>query len=170
MKTIMKSGPDCRDLVADVEGRSNVAYWDKWAKIWTIGIGHTGPEVVKGLVWSDQQIDEAFRFDIMEAELVVNNAVKTRLTQCMFDALVSFAFNVGPGKRGIKDGFVSLKSGGPSTMLKLLNIGAFESVTREFVKWNRAGGMVVNGLTIRREKEAKLYARDRFPVLEYLTP
>jgi len=49
------------------EGRRNEAYQCSMG-VWTIGIGHTGPEVHEGLVWTDDQIDDAFDADITEAE------------------------------------------------------------------------------------------------------
>ena len=161
---VMHSGVACRELVEKVEGREHVAYWDRWAKIWTIGIGHTGPEVVKGLVWTDQQIDENFAFDILEAEVIVNRHVQGPLSQSMFDACTSFVFNIGPGRKGVKDGFVTLKSGSPSTFLRQLNSRAYLAAANEIPKWNKAGGVVVNGLTIRRGLERTLFLRDPFPV------
>jgi lysozyme len=52
------------------EGRKNVAYPDPLTggAPWTIGIGHTGPEVHEGLVWTDEQVDAAFALDCIEAE------------------------------------------------------------------------------------------------------
>lgn len=51
------------------EGREHAAYPDPLtrAEPWTIGIGHTGPEVHRGLVWTDAQIDAAFAADVAEA-------------------------------------------------------------------------------------------------------
>jgi len=45
------------------EEKRNVAYLDP-VGIWTIGYGHTGPEVVEGLVWTDEQCDEALKRDL----------------------------------------------------------------------------------------------------------
>lgn len=51
------------------EGREHTAYPDPLTHgdPWTIGIGHTGPEVHQGLVWTDQQIDDAFAADVTNA-------------------------------------------------------------------------------------------------------
>jgi lysozyme len=56
--------------LVEFEGRRNVAYPDPLTggAPWTIGIGHTGPEVHEGLVWTDAQIDAAFALDCAEAE------------------------------------------------------------------------------------------------------
>ena len=63
----------------------------------------------------------------------------------MFDSLVSFAFNLGLG---------NLQK---STLLKKVNLGKFEEASNEFIKWNRAGGKVLEGLTRRREAERYLF-------------
>ena len=56
-----------RDQLADFEGRRSEAYQCTMG-VWTIGIGHTGPEVHEGLVWTDEQIDAAFDADVAEDE------------------------------------------------------------------------------------------------------
>lgn len=105
------------------EGKRNKAYKDTKG-IWTIGIGHTGPEVVQGLVWSDEKIKEVFEKDIVWAEDAVN-AVKMPLTQNMFDALVSFVFNVGASA------FAS------SSMKKFLDKGLYVDAYFEFDRWHK---------------------------------
>lgn len=76
------------------EGRRNIAYQDIRG-IWTIGVGHTGPEVHSGLVWTDAQIEAVLALDVGWAEAEVNKYVIVPLTQNQFDALVSFTFNIG---------------------------------------------------------------------------
>jgi lysozyme len=114
------------------------------AGVWTIGWGHT-----KGVKAGDTcTIDEAevmLSSDLLDAEYAVNKCVKVDLNQNQFDALVSFVFNVGGG---------NFKS---STMLRKLNAGDYAGAANEFKRWNKAGGRVLNGLTIRREKESKLF-------------
>ena len=76
----------------------------------------------------------------------VDKLIKSKLTQNQFNALVSFAFNLG------------ITSLGRSTLLKKVNINPNDpTIANEFAKWNKAGGKVVNGLTKRRAVEAKLY-------------
>jgi lysozyme len=59
---------------------------------------------------------------------------------------VSFAFNLG------------ITALGRSTLLKKVNINPTDpTIAAEFAKWNKAGGKILNGLTKRRAKEAKLY-------------
>lgn len=103
------------------EAKRSRAYRDSRG-IPTIGIGHTGPEVHMGLVWSDEQIEMAFRADLKRFEAAVSQ-VKVYLTQNQYDALVSFAFNVGTGA------FLS------STLLRRLNEGRYAEASKEFRRW-----------------------------------
>ena len=109
--------------------------------IWTIGVGHTGPEVVKGLVIGELHAYDLFRLDVAWAEKCVNDNVHAPLTQNQFDALVSFVFNVGQGafKR--------------STMIKKLNLLDYEGATQEFNKW-----VIPIQITSRRMSEKAQFA------------
>ena len=109
--------------------------------IWTIGWGHTGPEVVPGLVWTQAQADAALLKDCQNAVDHVNRLVRVPLTQGEFDALVDFAFNAGCGA------FAG------STMLKLLNSGNYAGAAGQFELWDHAAGKVVAGLLRRRRAE-----------------
>jgi len=55
-----------REQLAEFEGRRHKAYKCTQG-VWTIGVGHTGPEVHEGLEWTDEQIDAAFELDLAEA-------------------------------------------------------------------------------------------------------
>lgn len=123
---------------------------------WTVGFGHTG-DVKEGDVITEHQAEAILDVDVDRAERIVLNAVKVPLTQGQFDALVSFVFNVGPGKKGVKDGFVELKSGKPSSMLRKLNEGDYAGAAAEFMSWKFAAGRVMPGLVKRRAEEAALF-------------
>ena len=123
---LSKAGEDALILR---EGSRRVAYPDVKG-IWTIGVGHTGPEVRQGLVWTDQQVRTAFEADVKWAVDTINESVKIPLNQNMFDSLVSFTFNVG------KYAFTQ------STMLKLLNLGFYKDASNEFDKWNKPAAVV----------------------------
>lgn len=146
-------------LIEHFESCRLTAYWDPYGKCWTIGWGHTGLDVYEGLVIRQADADALLAQDLIDRE----NAIKkffadVQLTRGQFDALVSFLFNVGPGRRGFKSGlFVLGNSGKPSTLaLKVLardNAGAAD----EFLKWIYAGGVPLSGLERRRKAERQLF-------------
>lgn len=105
------------------EGKRNKAYQDTKG-IWTIGVGHTGPEVVEGLVWTDQQVIDQLAIDVGKCEDAINNNVRVGLTQNQFDALCSFIFNVG------------VNAFERSTMLRKLNMADIAGAAAEFDKWH----------------------------------
>ena len=113
---------------------------------WTIGWGSTGPDVKKGVVWNQKQCDDRFSKHLGEFARNVEAALGgAATTQHQFDAMVSFAYNVGVG---------NLKS---STLLKKHKAGDYAGAKAEFAKWNKAAGKVMAGLTRRRTAEAQLY-------------
>lgn len=116
------------------------------AGVWTIGVGHTGKDVNPGMKISKEQSRELLKSDLVRFENSVSRSVKVNLTQNQFDALVSFAFNVGTGA------FET------STLLKKINSSApIAEIEVEFRKWVYAGGKILPGLKARREREIKLY-------------
>ncbi len=117
---------------------------------WTIGWGHTGKEVVKGLVWTQEQADAALVKDCEYAEKIAIEAVKVPLTQSQFDTVVDCVYNIGRGKKGVKNGIIELKSGEPSTFLKMLNSGNYEGAAAQLLRWNKNDGKVMLGLCRRR--------------------
>lgn len=110
-------------LLTEREGKRNRAYKDS-VGVWTIGVGHTGPEVYDGLYWTDDQVQDALRKDVERFERAVLEAVKVEIDQYQFDALVSFAFNVGA---------TAFKK---STLVRKLNAGDVEGAAREFDRWH----------------------------------
>lgn len=128
-------------LTKSFEGKRNVAYWDKTGKVWTIGYGHTGPDVHEGLEWTDEQCEAGFLRDIAPAENNVNEHVCGIITQGMFDALVDFDYNCGKN---------NLNS---STLLRMVNAGDKEHAAKEFEKWDHSGGIEIAGLLRRRIAE-----------------
>ncbi len=71
-----------------------------------------------------------------------------------------FYNNVGPGKPGVKDGFVWLKSGRHSTMWKKIMAGDIEGACEQLKYWTSAGGRVFNGLIRRRQIEREICMRE----------
>src|SRR5690606_32706652 len=79
------------------EGLRLRAYRDP-VGVWTIGYGHTGPDVHEGLVWSQAQADKALR-ERLAREFVpgVLAVIRRSMRQCELDAMVDLAYNVGVG-------------------------------------------------------------------------
>lgn len=112
---------------------------------WTIGWGHTGPEVRKGLTWTQQQADETFVHDLGKFERGVEQVKQVELNQGQFDALVSFAYNLG------------LNALRGSTLMRKVNARDFEGAAMEFRRWNKNDGKPMRGLTRRRAAEECLF-------------
>ena len=136
------------ELIKEFEGCRLTAYKCP-AGVWTIGYGHTGTvdgkAIASGMTISAAKATELLKADLATYEAAVNSYVTAPITQNMFDALVSFAFNCGSG---------ALKS---STLLKKLNGKDYSGAAAEFPKWNKAGGKVLNGLVRRRAREQQLF-------------
>jgi lysozyme len=111
--------------------------------IWTVGYGHTGPDVYPGLSITPLEAEQFLLNDIQNAVNCVNSLVTVPLTQGEFDALTDFAFNCGSGA------FAG------STMLRLLNAGDYQGAAGQFDLWDHAGGQVVAGLLRRRDAETQ---------------
>ena len=111
---------------------------DKSEKYYTIGWGHYGPDVIKNMKISKETANKIFENDIKYFENCVNSSVNVKVTQSMFNALVSFTYNVG---------FGNFKK---STLLKYINKKQFRKASNEFKKWNKCGGKVLKGLVRRR--------------------
>lgn len=139
----MKASQAGIDAIKDYEGVRLKAY-DDGVGVWTIGVGHTAG-VKRGDVIDMERVDEFLRADLADAERAVNARVVAPLTQDQFDALVSFVFNVGAGA------FIA------STLLKKLNARDYDGAADEFLRWNKAGGRVLAGLTKRRISERMMF-------------
>lgn len=138
----------------EFEGWEPTAYKDI-AGIWTIGWGHTGPEVREGMTIDEEQGTTILRADLARFEGGVRAVVKVHITQSMFDALVCFAYNVGPA---------ALRS---STAIKRLNMRDYTGAAEALTWWNKArvGGVlrVVPGLVNRRNAEVDMFLSDGLP-------
>ena len=146
----MKLDENGYKLIQGFEGLSLVPYLCS-AKVPTIGYGNTfypsgkkvtmkdAPISLLTAKWMLKETADKFAAD-------VDKLVKSKLTQNQFNALVSFAFNLG------------VTALGRSSLLKKVNVNPQDiTITNEFLKWNKAGGKVLNGLTKRRTIEAKIY-------------
>lgn len=138
------------DLIKEFEGFSNIPYKCS-ANIPTIGYGNTFYPDGKRVSMLDKQItkeyaDEIFKNVVDNFAFKVSKLIKSKVTQNQFNALVSFAYNVGIG---------NLEK---STLLKLVNINPNDAmIAKQFLRWNKAKGKELKGLTNRRIKESALY-------------
>ena len=137
---------NCYDLIKEFEGCKLEAYPDPatHGEPITIGVGHTGG-VKLGDVITQEQADEYLVNDVAYSAKAVNQMVAVSITQNEFDALCSFAFNLGIG---------NLRN---STLLRKLNSGDKNNAANQFLVWNMAGGRLMAGLTRRREAERTLF-------------
>jgi lysozyme len=136
-------------LTRSFEGLRLNAYQDS-AGVWTIGYGHTGPEVHHGQCISEIEAEALLRSDLASAVQCVRRAVRVDLQQHQFDALVDFCFNVGRGS------FLG------SSLLRYVNQSEFDSAAVQFGLWVHAGGKVLAGLVRRRAAEAALFSGHGF--------
>ena len=133
-------------LIKQYEGLRLTTYKDA-VGIPTIGYGHVENPIPPGgtRTITAEDAEQILREDLQRFEHDVNNMLTVEVTQNQFDALVSFAFNLGPA---------NLKS---STLLRKVNSGDFNGAAEEFPKWNHAGGQVLAGLTASRNAEKNLF-------------
>jgi GH24 family phage-related lysozyme (muramidase) len=131
------------ELIKRFEGLRLAAYLDA-VRVPTIGYGHTKTARM-GQKITAAQAEELLVKDLAVFEQAVNDLVAADINQNEFDALVSFAFNVGAGALN------------RSTLLRALNKGRRQAAADEFLRWNKAGGRVLAGLTRRRVAERALF-------------
>lgn len=129
-------------IVSHFEGKSNNSYLDP-VGIWTICYGET-----KGVRQGDYKTDEEC-LDSLAEELTDHHKkmmlhIKTPISVKEEAAYLSFTYNVGVGAFS------------KSTLLKKLNKGDRLGACEQLLRWNKAGGKVLNGLTKRRQAERDL--------------
>ena len=145
----MKLNKAGADLIKEFEGCKLKAYRCS-ALRWTIGFGNTfyedGKPVMPGHVITQEKAEQLFELIASDFAGKVAKLVPSHITPNQFGALVSFAYNCG---------IANLQK---STLLKKVNANPNDpSIKAEFLKWNKAGGKVLAGLTRRREAESNLY-------------
>ena len=135
-------------LIKQFEGCKLTAYQDS-VGVWTIGYGWTKPvdgkPIRAGMTIKQETAERLLKTGLVSYENDVSRLVKVDLTQGQFDALVSFTYNLGA------------RSLSTSTLLRKLNAGDCAGAADEFLRWNKAGGKVLNGLSRRREAERALF-------------
>ena len=140
----MRASEICIKKLKAFEGLRTEAYYDP-AGVLTIGYGHTGPDVSPGDVISEYWAEHLLRADLYETEKAVDE-LDVAKTQGQFDALVSFAYNLGINR---------LRT---SSLLKTIREGGnMRAIKREFKKWVHAGNKTLRGLETRRGWEAERF-------------
>lgn len=134
-------------FVAKWEGVLLRAYLDTIASppVWTIGAGHTGDDVHAGMVITHARAMVLLARDLRSAARAVKNAIHVPLTVRQRIALISIAFNCGPGA---VEG---------SSLQTDLNHRRYRAAADRFLEWDHAGGVVVEGLTNRRKAERWMF-------------
>lgn len=130
------------------EGLRLEAYLDRFAGVWTIGWGRTGDDVYPGKRITEREAEEMLKQDVIEAERAIRHSVLIQLRQREFDALVSLVYNLGP---------VDVLDPKRSTLKRKLDAGDRWGAAGEFTRWNKSGGETVEGLVLRRWREAGMF-------------
>lgn len=134
-------------FVAKWEGFLPHAYLDTIASppVWTIGYGHTGPDVHAGMYVTKAEALRLLSHDLRVAARAVKQNIHVKLAVRQRMALISLAFNCGAGAVA------------GSTLQAKLNAGDYHGAADEFLKWSHAGGVVVEGLLNRRKNERWMF-------------
>lgn len=137
-----KIGQAGLDLIKQYEGCRLAAYRCA-AGVWTIGYGHTAG-VHSGMTITQAQADAYLQQDVAKFEGYVNNPtyvpITEQLNQNQFDALVSFAFNLGAGN-----------------LRKLCKGRTAAQIAQAMTQYCKANGKVLAGLKRRRAAEQALF-------------
>jgi lysozyme len=147
-----KTGAAGKSLIKEFEGFRAMAYLCP-ANVVTIGYGTTrirGKAVKLGMQITTEEAELFLEEDLKSFEDTVNQNVKIELSQNQFDALVCFVYNIGAA---------NFKK---STLLKKINANKLIEASEEFLKWNKAGGKTLAGLTRRRKAEQKLFLKEDY--------
>ena len=151
----MKTSENGLKLIQEFEQFVNAPYLDS-ARVWTIGYGSTYYPNGKPVTGRDKPITREYAetiqrhviatdFEPVINELLAKEIASGFITQNMYDAIVSLAYNIGI------NGFKK------SSVLRLLKQGDKQNAADAFLLWNMAGGKVLRGLVKRRERERKLF-------------
>lgn len=153
---------ECIEMIKHHEGVRQKPYRCP-ALLWTVGVGHVIDPSHIGVKFDDrkslpipqgwdrtlsmEEVDQILAEDLRRFEKGVLRLCPNGLTQHRFDALVSFAFNVGLGN--LQRSSLRMKH----------NRGDYADAAEEFLKWAKAGGKVLPGLLKRRRDELNLYSK-----------
>jgi len=140
------------DTIQQFEGLKLKAYKDS-VGIWTVGFGNifnldTGNPIKEGDEISLETAERWLKIEVDNLQAKMRKVITVPLNDNQWTALTSLAYNIG---------FGAFKR---STLLRLLNAGASkEEVAKQFLRWNKAGGKEIKGLTNRRQAESNLFLK-----------
>ena len=144
---IMRISKAGLDHIKSYESLRLTAYLPTKHDVLTIGWGHTRG-VTLGMTITKAQAEEFLLKDLAWVEECVNKLVKVEMTQSQYDGLCGFVFNLGEANFA------------KSTMLKYINASKWKEAATSMLQWNKQrtdkGLVVLDGLTKRRAKEAKM--------------
>ena len=148
----MKASDNVKNFIKGQEGLRLEAYKCP-AGVWTVGYGHTGGDVWPGMRIDRAEADRLFDLDLARFEQELNRMLKAggvkELRQGQFDALLSFAFNVGTAKLA------------GSTLWRKVKANPNDAtIADEFRRWKYAGGQEMPGLVRRRGAEAGMWEEE----------
>ena len=121
------------------------------AGYWTVGYGHVignGKTKPEKQLYTQEEVNELLRTDLVRFEQGVLRYCPVHLTQFEFDSLVSFSFNLGLGVLQ------------RSTLRRKILRQDKQAAARNILKYNKAGGQVLKGLTRRREAEYRMFTKE----------
>lgn len=131
-------------MIQDHEGLRTRTYIDP-VGIPTVCWGHTGQYAVRGAKYTREECEAILLWDVQRHREGIERCITYDLNRNQWDAVTSFAFNIGVGGTC------------RSTMVRKINRGDLSGASREFPKWKYAGGRVFRGLVRRRAEEQKLF-------------
>lgn len=140
-------------LVMPWEGYSSRPYRDA-VGVLTVCYGHTGN--IAARTYTQAECEQLLQSDLGKAWQVVQRCVTAPMTPYQAAALVSFAYNVGPGVAGVKDGLCTLKSGAQPRIRQYANQGRWPEACAQLQYWVSARGKRLRGLERRRAAEQAL--------------
>lgn len=160
-KTGMRASASCIALIHSFEALKLESYKDPGSRDgkpitngWGTTVDENGAPIPLGVTWTKDKADRLFARDLAAFEQGVNVLLRGKpTTQAQFDALVSFAYNVGLDMNG--DGVA--QGLGDSTLLRKHLAGDYAGAAAEFPRWNKNDGKVLAGLTRRRAAERAVY-------------
>ena len=146
----MRVSPEGRARIESFEGLRLRAYRSNirgHLDVWTIGYGHTGPDVHEGLCWTQEQADDALSDRLAnEFEPAVNRVCAgVPTTQGQFDAMACLSYNIGA------PGFAQ------SEVAKWHRAGQYDKAADAFEHWDHYHGELNEALHNRRVAEAQVY-------------